>query len=87
MKAFQAYAGGSSVTRETPKQAAMAFFEQNPGKRKCNVVEGTVDGRFFTVKYGRASMGEWPQSFKDVTKKMAATLPDTPAETVAAAAQ
>jgi hypothetical protein len=78
MKAFQAYGtDGTRVTRPTPKEAAIAFFEQNEGKRKCNVVEGKVDGHFFTVSYGRASAGNWPQSWKNVTKKSAQELPES----------
>lgn len=74
MKAFQAYAtGGIKVTKETAREAAVVFFDQNPGKRKCNVVQGELDGHFFTVKFGRTS----PQSWKDVTKKAAQDLPST----------
>lgn len=76
MKAFQAYAsGGKATVRATPREAAMAFFEENPSKRKCSVLEGTVDGHFFTIRYGRASEGDWPQNWKDVTKKTAMELP------------
>lgn len=76
MKAYQAYAtGGTKVTKATPREAAIAFFEQNPGKRKCNVIQGEQDGHFFTVRYGRRSEGDWPTSWKDVTKKTAPTLP------------
>lgn len=76
MNAFQAYAtGGIKVIRPTAKEAALAFFEQNQGKRKCNVIQGTTDDHFFTVKYGRVSEGNWPQSWKDVTKKTALDLP------------
>lgn len=77
MKAFQAYGNGSRVTGSTPMEAAVAFFEQNPNKRKCNIVEGTLDGHFFTVRYGRASEGDWPKSWQDVTKKAAQDLPTT----------
>ncbi len=77
MKAYQAYAtGGTKVIKDTPKEAAVAFFEQNPGKRKCNVIEGTVDGHFFTVAYG-ISTGQRPASWKEVTKKRAIELPNT----------
>lgn len=76
MKAYQAYgSGGAKVIKPTPREAAMAFFEQNPGKRKCDVVQGELDGHFFTVRYGRASQGDWPASWKDVTKKTAVDLP------------
>lgn len=76
VKAFQAYGNAGKVTRATAKEAAVAYFETFPKSRKCDVTEGTVDGNFFTVRYGRASEGDWPQSFKDVTKKQAATLGD-----------
>jgi len=76
VKAFKAYADGANNTAATPREAAAKFFEQNPKRRKCNVIEGTVDGPFFTVKYGRKSLGEWPQSWKDITKKTVETLPN-----------
>lgn len=76
MKSYQAYASGATnVVKPTPREAAIAFFETNPGKRKCSVVEGVQDGHFFTVRYGRASEGDWPASWKDVTKKTAGDLP------------
>ena len=75
MKAFKAYAKEGHVTADSPKAAAILFFATYPSKRKCNVIEGEYDGLFFTVRYGRASAGEWPQSFKDVTKKAAELLP------------
>lgn len=76
MQAFQAYAtGGTSVVKDSPKDAAIAFFEQNPGKRKCSVIQGKQDGHFFTVAYGLAR-GGMPSSWKDVTKKTAQDLPD-----------
>jgi hypothetical protein len=76
MKAFQAYAKGCRTTSAaSPRAAAEAFFVAFPDKRKCNVIEGKTDGHFFTVTYGRTSEGEWPQSYKDITKKSAANLP------------
>ena len=75
MKSFQAYAKDSVITRDTPRAAAMGFFEKYPNKRKCSVIEGEVEGAFFKITYGRASQGEWPQSWKDVTKKTALELP------------
>lgn len=77
IKAFQAWAGNSRTTKESPQAAAIAFFEAHPKKRKCNVTEGTYDGTFFTVTYGRKSEGQWPLSWKDVTKKTAHDLPAT----------
>lgn len=72
--AFQAYGNAGKVTAETAKEAATKYFEQFPISRKCNVIEGKIDGNFFTISYGRASSGEWPKSYKDVTKKQASTL-------------
>ena len=78
MKAFRASASdGSGVTESTPFSAAKKFFETFPNKRKCSVVEGSVDGHFFTVSYGRKSEGKWPSSWKDVTRKTAECLPQT----------
>ena len=75
MKAYQAYANGSRITREAPRAAALAFFEAFPNKRKCDVVEGEADGHFFTVAYGRVSEGKWPASWKGITKKTLMELP------------
>lgn len=77
MKAFQAHGKAGTRTAETPRAAAAAYFAEFPASRKCNVVEGEADGNFFTVRYGRKSEGDWPQSFKDVTRKTAHTLPDS----------
>ena len=77
MKAYQAYAaGGFRVTAETAKRAAKLFFDTYPNKRKCNVVQGEVDGRFFIVSYGRDSEGKCPASFKNVSKKSMDSLPE-----------
>jgi hypothetical protein len=70
MKAYQAYGKAGRVTSEkSPRDAAAAYFENFPKSTKCNVVSGETDGHFFTVKYGRYTTGEWPESYKDVTKK------------------
>jgi hypothetical protein len=75
-KAYRASAkDGSAVTAATPRAAALAFFARFPGKRKCHVIEGHTDGLIFSVVYGRASLGQWPQSWKDVTPKTAGALP------------
>ena len=76
MKQYQAYATGCRVTSNTPKQAALMFFERFPTKRKCNIIEGETDGHFFTVTYGRSSLGQWPYSAKDITKKLISELPN-----------
>lgn len=68
---------GSAHTADTPRDAARGFFARFPGKRKCNVQRGEVDGIFFTVRF---SLGDprAPQSYwRDVTPKTAGTLPDT----------
>lgn len=80
-KTFQAYAKGKAITYgASPREAAEKFFIANPTARKCNVLEGETEYTsgvpFFVVKYGRASEGEWPQSFKDVTKKTMGELPN-----------
>lgn len=75
MKAYQAYGPAGRVTAPTPQMAALEYFAKFPTARKCNVIEGKTDGAFFTIRYGRASTGEWPQSWHDVTKKTAAHLP------------
>lgn len=75
MKAFQAHAKGSTAVAATPRAAAAKFFERYPDRRKCSVIEGEENGPFFTVRYGRKSAGEWPQSWKDITKKTVETLP------------
>ena len=75
-KAFQAYAAGLNCTAPTAREAAEKFFERYPTKRKCNVIEGNTEGDFFVVTYGRRSDGNWPKSYRDVTKKTASTLAD-----------
>lgn len=72
--AFQAYGKAGQAIAETAKQAALKYFELYPSSRKCNIIQGEQDGHFFTVTYGRPSEGQWPTSYKDVTKKTAATL-------------
>lgn len=71
---FQAHATGKrSCYADTPRGAALNFFNAHPDKRKCSVIEGWSDGECFIVKYGNP----WPKSWRDVTKKTAADLPDT----------
>ena len=76
MKAYKAYGTDGHVTADTPRNAALAFFAKYPSKRKCDVIEGTYDGLFFTITYGRRSEGKWPASWKDLTKKTANNLPE-----------
>lgn len=85
VREFQAHAKGKTTTYgANPREAAEKFFEANPTARKCNVLEGMTEYTsgvpFFVVKYGNRSADEWPQSFKDVTKKTAGTLVDAKAE-------
>jgi len=75
MKAYKAYSKHGHVTADTPRDAAQVFFNTFPSARKCDIVEGEHNGDFFTVTYGRASLGEWPRQYKDVTKKTVSTLP------------
>lgn len=75
MKSFQAYAKESRVTRDTPRAAAIAFFEKYPNKRKCDVTTGEIDEGFFTMTFNLRSR-EMPRSWKDVTKKTALELPE-----------
>lgn len=80
MKAYQAYAkGGFKVTADNPHDAAFKFFRQFPNKRKCNIIEGVHDGAFFTIRYGISSNGEWPRSYKDVTRASLRDLIGVPA--------
>jgi hypothetical protein len=64
---FQAYAKDCRITGDTPKDAASKFFSAFPTKRKCNIIEGVLDGPFFVVAYDSK---KWPYSKNDVTKKM-----------------
>lgn len=72
--AYQAYSKQGHVTADTPAKARAAFFAEFPKARKCDIIAGEYDGLFFTVRYGRASAGEWPTYYGDVTKKT--ELPD-----------
>jgi hypothetical protein len=73
---FNAYGvnGSTSVYADSPRAAALAFFEANPARRKCNIVAGVIEGAFFTVSYGCASNGEWPESYRDVSRAQAESL-------------
>lgn len=69
INAFKAYSKQGHVTATTPAEARDLFFATFPKARKCDIIAGTRDGQFFTVAFGRASLGQWPTSFNDVTKK------------------
>lgn len=92
VRCFHASAKGwSSVTKDTPRAAAEAFFKANPRARKCNVTEGFEDGAFFTVEYGNRvypceTEARWPRSWRDVTKRTLDLLPVDPVKREEAAA-
>lgn len=70
MKAYRACAGKHTCAYgETPAGAALEFFRINPRARKCDIIQGERADGFFTVSYGRASVGEWPDSYRDVTRQ------------------
>ena len=74
MKAYQAHAtGGFRAVADTPRGAAINFFNAFPTKRKCSIIEGETSEGFFTVTYGNP----WPKSWNEVTKRNLDTLPDT----------
>ena len=75
-RAFQAYGPAGQRTASTPRAAARAYFDAFPRSRKCSVIEGESDGPFFTMKFGRASHGEWPRTFPAVTPKGGDALPE-----------
>ena len=66
---FRASFGNVSAYGETPLEACENFFSQFPSKRKCNVIAGSRDGKFFTVTYGLRSAGQWPFSVDGVTRR------------------
>lgn len=71
---FQAHATGvRSTYADTPRGAALNFFNAHPTKRKCDVIECWDDGVSLVIKFGNP----WPKSWKGITKKTADTLPDT----------
>lgn len=70
---FKAYGTAGYAYGTTPRLAATHFFNAHPTKRKCDVIEGWDDGASFVIKFG----APWPKSWKNVTNKTAATLPDT----------
>lgn len=74
MKAYRATGTKGGMTAETPKKAALKYFEAFPTSRKCDIVSGEINGAFFTVTYGRGD--NWPTHYRDITKKSANDLPD-----------
>jgi len=67
--AYKAYSKQGHVTADTPREAAALFFQRFPKARKCDIIAGQYADGWFTVTYGRASAGEWPTFYGDVTKK------------------
>lgn len=66
--------GSTAVIAKTARRAAEAFFEANPVRKKCRILQGTrSDDGFFTTEYSSES---WPKFYKDVTLKTATALPD-----------
>ena len=74
MRAFQAYSKHGRTTADTPKAAALQFFERFPSARKCHITEGEMVGPFFTVAYSLRTPGN-RQAWRDITKKQAVGLP------------
>ena len=72
MKAYKAYGKAGHVTRGTPREAAEAYFAEFPSSRKCSVIEGETDGRFFVTTYDPRKAHFYA---KDVTKNQVAGLP------------
>lgn len=74
MKAYRAFGAGAGCTANTPRAAAVMFFERFPTKRKCDVREGEASGDgFFTVVLGKGAGAKW----NNVTKRTAHDLPNT----------
>ncbi|TJW14414.1 MAG: hypothetical protein E5W82_10585 [Mesorhizobium sp.] len=76
---YQAYGKGSQITRDTPRAAALAYFEQEPNRRKCDVTAGRSEGGFFTRIYSLRH-GTGPTNWSDVTPKTALELPNVASE-------
>jgi hypothetical protein len=75
-KSFMASATGYAQRhRDTPREAALAFFEANPRARKCNVTEGELDGQFFSVRISTLAAGGSARRWVGVTRQAANTLP------------
>ena len=48
VKVFKASGNAGHVTRETAKEAAIAYFEEFPKSRKCNIIQGEIEGEFLS---------------------------------------
>ena len=72
MKAYKAHGKAGYVTRNTARDAAAAYFAEFPTSRKCSVIEGETDGRFFVTTYDPRKAHFYA---KDVTKNQVADLP------------
>lgn len=71
MNTFKASGNAGSTFGKTAKEAALAYFEEYPKSRKCDVSEGIQDGIFFTIAYG---IGKKSPTIRDVTKKQAMAM-------------
>lgn len=72
-KAYRATGSQGGRTADTPRAAAVAYFAAFPKSRKCDVMEGTSDGAFFTVLLSRLSTAK---QWKNITPKSVDSLPN-----------
>ena len=66
-------ANGAYSYGDTPRQAAERFFERFDTRRKCDVIEGRIEGHFFSVTFRRGD--QRPQRWENVTKAGVSKLP------------
>lgn len=74
--AWKACGKAGHVTEPTARKAAQTYFERFPKSRKCSLFSGWLDGGFFFMRFGKISEGDWPTSYRDVTKKTVNDLPE-----------
>ena len=74
--AWKAAGNAGHLTGPTARAAAQAYFERYPNSRKCSVFSGWLDGEFFIMRFGKISEGDWPTTYRDVTKKTVNDLPE-----------
>lgn len=73
---FRAYAHDArAAVADTPRAAAAAFFDQNPGKRKCSVMSGTQTGTGFSTAHSLVSGRPMIEHYADVTRKTLDNIP------------
>jgi len=70
MRVFKAFGTKGSVVAETARDAAIAFFEEHPSARKCDVCEGYLENGRFILVLGKGA------GFRadGITKKMVHSL-------------